>query len=1007
MTDSYYDSENVKQLVDFRLKEITPNMDRSKMLTDINSRYLIDNQLTETGSNRLGKKWKRNQYQASDTDTSINAFRASVLKASKVEIDKTISRRDAMKEINTLLENLPRYEVSTTQLYPLCSEEIRKLSVITINNFSKESGMTHGLSDSRMGSVTPREICPTCNRDDQGCGGHMGRIELPYKIINPLFKKEVIWTLQCICPFCGDTYIDQKFYDALCLDKVPKKKLLKVVAELSEKWLWKLHNHGTPKVVYRNDFNGPKLLFHYDVKADEKKVDKIISSETMRIIFNAVPDEKYKLLGYIGSTRPSNFLLETIPCCPPHIRPPSIVNGKAMDHPLTERYINIMKSIIRLQEEKIGSLVDRDTEFASLYEYIEMLAFGPEKKTGVNIPLKESGILPGLKTKKGFIRGHMMGKRVNKVGRTVGGPGFDINIGEIKIPIRHMSKILMVPDVVNEYNYNKVLKKYKNGHYKFKIMKIYSEKGIFPITKEHLVSYVPMIGDILLRHVEEGDRVLGGRQPSLHAESILAFNAVPNKWDTAKIHSSNNHCFNADFDGDEFSFHILQDCQAMAEADTVMNFKYHIMNQQSNKPMMALAFHGLIGSFLMTAGWMINGRRTEVTIPSERFEQAISLVGDSYRKSSLKSRVIRHNIPEFSGRALFSICLPTNFTYSGSGLEIIDGILIKGTLNKANIGLKCMSLVQVICKMYSIKEAARFINDAQKIADWFTMWHGLSLGYRDFNANRKEVIKMLKKDLNKMQIEFFNLGPRPKDEISFFFWMRALHGIVDKTKINGKTIGEKYLSDNNCLNILSEDKGCGAKGSLSNTSQITGSLGMQFVGPNIPSYDIKGKTRCLPFFPSNDVSLESIGYVVHSYMDQISPIDSMFHEMASRITLIDTARNVSDVGYSHRRIIKALESIVISWLGMVSSVDGRMFQPIFGAGFDIGKTIPVTSKKFGERIFFCDFKAEAKLLNRIHERKMFGDDHIVKHKTVKKLNFYEKFRLENGKLPTFRQLLDE
>lgn len=1000
MTERYYDSENVKKLVKERIDQYPETINGNISLVN------LEDELVETGSVIKRKNWARKNYRCKMEDETMLAFKVSALKASKVEIDNTISRRDAMKQINTLLDSLPKSEVIKTQLYPMSSEEIRKSSIITINNCSKEPGMTHGLSDSRMGSVRPREICPTCNRDDEGCGGHMGRIELPNKIVNPLFKKEVIWTLQCICPFCGDTYIDQIFYDALKLNKVPKKKLLKVVAELSEKWLWKLHNHGTAKIVYKNDFNGPKLLFHYEVKEPDKPVERIISCDTMKIIFDAVPDEKYKLLGFTGLTRPSNFLLECIPCCPPHIRPPSVVNGKAMDHPLTERYINIIKSIIRLQDNRIGNIVEKDTEFASLYEYIEMIAFGPEKKIGVNIPLKESGILPGLRSKKGFIRGHMMGKRVNKVGRTVGGPGFDLNIGELKIPRRH-AKILLVPVVVNEYNLKKVLYKYARGDYKFMVMKLLSDKDVFPIDKKQLAGYVPQIGDIMLRHIEEGDRALAGRQPSLHAESILAFNAVFNDWDTIKIHQSNNHCFNADFDGDEFTFHILQDVLAMAEADTVMNFKYHIMNQQSNKPMIALAFHGLIGSFLMTAGWFIDNKRKEVTIPSERFEQALSILPDSYRKSSLIDRLLRHNIPLNSGRALFSVCLPTNFTYSGGGLEIIDGVLTKGTLKKSNIGLKCLSLVQIICKMYSIKEAARFINDANKIADWFTMWHGLSLGYRDFNSNRKEVIKMLKKDLNKMQIEFFNLGPRPKDEIKFFFWMRALHGIVDKTKINGKTIGEKYLKDNNCLNILSEDKGCGAKGSLSNTSQITGSLGMQFVGSNIPSYDIKYKTRCLPFFPSNDVSLESIGYVVHSYMDQISPIDSMFHEMASRITLIDTARNVSDVGYSHRRIIKALESIVISWLGMVSSVDGRMFQPIFGAGFDIGKTLPITSARYGEKIFFCNFQDEARLLNRIHERKVFGDDHIVKHQKPKRLNIYEKFKKENGSLPTFKQLLDE
>lgn len=992
----YYNPDTVESLVKDELEMYKSNRIPPKSVVSF-----LDKELLYEASDIIARtKNKRMQSRLEEIDPMI-AFKVKELAEKKPDVEEDEIRRELIFETNSQLSKLPKYEVSDIQIYCMTATEIREKATVIINSTNKEYGMTNGLFDKRMGSTVRRDLCVICNRDDQGCGGHMGYFELPEKIVNPVFKKECIYSLQCICPYCGELYINEKFFYALSLDKVPKKKLLKIVAELSVKWLWKLHGHDIAKTVYEKDFRESRLCFTVDTGSG--KIEKFTRSvANMEKIFSAVPKDKYKLIGFTGATTPLNFLTDVWVCCPPHIRPPRIVNGKIADHPMTERYINILTCLIRLQKHT-GTKLDRDKQFDNLYAFIESIAFGPEKKMGMKVPLKESGIFGELKTKKGTLRGHMMGKRVNNCGRTVAGPGFELNIGEVMIPRRSAKNTLLVKVIVHKYNLPLVIKRYREGNYKFIIMKTVSAKGYFEIKERHIKEYTPEIGDILLRPVETGDRGLTGRQPSLHAESILAFNFVLNDWDTVKIHSSNNHCFNADFDGDEFTYHILQDVYAIAEAETIMNFKFHVMNVQSNRPMMALAFHGLMGSFLATNFWEIGGKRSEVTIPEKRWQEAISLLNDSYRKESLEERLKLHGVPLRSGRALMSLALPTNFTYSGSGLTIIDGVLKKGVLKKSNVGLKTLSIVQILAKMYSIKEACRFINDAQKLADWFVMWHGLSLGYRDFNANRNEVIKMLKKDVNKMQIEFYNLGPRPKEEIPFFFWMRTLHGIVDKSKINGKKIGDKYLPINNCLNILSEDRGCGAKGSLANTSQITGSLGEQFIGANIPTYEGRNKKRCLPFYPSNDVSLESIGYVIEGYMDGINPASSLFHEMASRITLIDTARNVSEIGYTHRRVEKSLEPILISWFGFVSSTDGRMFQPMFGAGFNISKVIPVKTPRTGDKIFFCNFEDEANLLKRIHERKL-GINDKKRIKFIEKTNEYKSFKTRTGRFPRFSEI---
>ena len=64
------------------------------------------------------------------------------------------------------------------------------------------------------------------------------------------------------------------------------------------------------------------------------------------------------------------------------------------------------------------------------------------------------------------------------------------------------------------------------------------------------------IGDIVERHLENGDVVLFNRQPSLHRVSIMAHRArvMPNR--TFRFNECVCTPYNADFDGDEMNIHF-------------------------------------------------------------------------------------------------------------------------------------------------------------------------------------------------------------------------------------------------------------------------------------------------------------------------------------------------------------------------------------------------------------------------------------------------------------------
>jgi DNA-directed RNA polymerase III subunit RPC1 len=64
------------------------------------------------------------------------------------------------------------------------------------------------------------------------------------------------------------------------------------------------------------------------------------------------------------------------------------------------------------------------------------------------------------------------------------------------------------------------------------------------------------VGDIVERHISDGDAVLFNRQPSLHRVSIMAHKAKIMDHKTLRFNECCCTPYNADFDGDEMNIHV-------------------------------------------------------------------------------------------------------------------------------------------------------------------------------------------------------------------------------------------------------------------------------------------------------------------------------------------------------------------------------------------------------------------------------------------------------------------
>ncbi|XP_063472703.1 DNA-directed RNA polymerase I subunit RPA1-like isoform X2 [Symphalangus syndactylus] len=70
------------------------------------------------------------------------------------------------------------------------AEELKKLSVKSITNprylDSLGNPSANGLYDLALGPADSKEVCFTCVQDFSNCSGHLGHIELPLTVYNPL-----------------------------------------------------------------------------------------------------------------------------------------------------------------------------------------------------------------------------------------------------------------------------------------------------------------------------------------------------------------------------------------------------------------------------------------------------------------------------------------------------------------------------------------------------------------------------------------------------------------------------------------------------------------------------------------------------------------------------------------------------------------------------------------------------------------------------------------------------
>jgi len=103
----------------------------------------------------------------------------------------------------------------------------------------------------------------------------------------------------------------------------------------------------------------------------------------------------------------------------------------------------------------------------------------------------------------------------------------------------------------------------------------------------------------------------------------------------------------------------------------------------------------------------------------------------------------------------------------------------------------------------------------------------------------------------------------------------------------------------------------GSKGTNINISQIMGCVGQQNVEGKRISFGFE--CRSLPHFNKHDYGPASKGFVKNNYIGGLDASEFYFHAMGGREGLIDTAVKTAETGYIQRRLMKALEDVMVKY----------------------------------------------------------------------------------------------
>jgi DNA-directed RNA polymerase beta' subunit len=453
-------------------------------------------------------------------------------------------------------------------------EEILRRSVVEVITDKTQQGsnpVPGGVFDARLGVIESGRICPTCKHTNLQCQGHFGHITLARPVYLYQFLDFTIKTLNTVCMNCSALYIvaanpalEKQYLDSELsgmdrLAAVRKDTVSEITkASKNNKFSVACPSCGTTMLRKIEKVQGTVCSLHGQLTGNSEDFIPIQSEMVLRC-FERMSETAIRILGFDPRYSRPAWMVCTVLAVPPlTVRPPVVMDdNQRMDDDLSHKLIDIVRSNQKLREQ-IDKGQSRDyIEQHTLHLEFDVATYVDNDIKGMPPAAQRSGrplktLKSRLGSKTGRVRGNLMGKRVDFSARSVITPDANIDVDELGVP-EEIASNLTKPEIVTPYNRDRLMSYVRNG------VKYPGAKSVYIKEEKRMISlrYVnpDMIdlreGDVVHRHMIDGDHVLFNRQPSLHKGSMECHRVKVLPYSTFRLNVSATKPYNADFDGDK------------------------------------------------------------------------------------------------------------------------------------------------------------------------------------------------------------------------------------------------------------------------------------------------------------------------------------------------------------------------------------------------------------------------------------------------------------------------
>lgn len=438
-------------------------------------------------------------------------------------------------------------------------DEIRRRSVVEITTQTPYEGSEPkigGLFDPRMGVLENGKTCRSCGQTNHGCPGHFGHYELTRPVYYIQFLPMVQNILRCVCIRCSKLLIEKEMHKDLAKRKgeVRWREVLTRCKNITRCGQETEDGCGAPQP---NNYKKEGIA-RIEANFGEAGTQPLEVEHVLRL-FRRITDEDVDFMGFSRFwCRPDWMICQVLPIPPPQVRP-SVVqdNNQRSEDDLTHKLFEIIK-YDKMLAQKIENGASKQVidEWANILQY-HVATLVDNQIPGVAPSAQRSGrplksLTQRLGAKEGRIRYNIQGKRVEFSARSVITPDPNISIAELGVPEK-IAMNLTVPERVTPYNRERLYKFIQNGADVFPGAKTIVRGDGRMISLRHINTRELVLyhGDIVNRHLMDGDILLFNRQPTLHRMSMMGHRVRVLPYNTFRLNVSVTTPYNADFDGDK------------------------------------------------------------------------------------------------------------------------------------------------------------------------------------------------------------------------------------------------------------------------------------------------------------------------------------------------------------------------------------------------------------------------------------------------------------------------